>query len=145
MKIELAKLFHGQTALERLGNLSLGGLETYRLAKNIHLIKNELAPVEKTRMDMIARFDEKDEAWRGKAGMIAKFDREFNPVLDQEVEVELFTFSIAKLIKKGALPNDLATIWFMLEEPTSDEEFEEDEKDEEDDEERREKPRRRRK
>lgn len=131
MELTIKSLLNGKGALIELGNKKgLASVVAYRIAKNIKAIDNELETYEKTRVNLVKEYANKDEA----GNPITKKDDNGNNMFDinnenmktlaEEIEnlqneiidIELKKLTLEDIDSAGLSPLEMSSIDFMLEE-----------------------------
>jgi hypothetical protein len=116
MKVKLFNLLDSKNIIEKLGLMTFNdGVTSYRLYKNIKIIGAELEDIEKARLELVKRYGTPKEN-----GDIEVLDdkkdayfKEFNIVLEQEVEINILPINPEKL--SGISAFDLLLVEWMFE------------------------------
>lgn len=131
IKVKLAHLLNGTEALQNLSKKELKAKVAYNISKLLKSADKEVQSFNKTRMDLINKYGEKDEAGElvtdenGNCRVpdmnVATFTEELNELIDIEVELNANKIDLEQLGDVEFTPNDMAMLEPFFENAPADE------------------------
>jgi GTP1/Obg family GTP-binding protein len=118
-KMKLGKLVQASGSLKKLLNADLPAREAYRLSRMATRMEEELTAVEKLRIDLVMKkygTQKEDKTWFVPPEKLEVFHKEYNELLDVEVDIPTVKIKLEVLddVKLSAV--DLGNLSFLLEE-----------------------------
>lgn len=118
MKLKLKQIWASQAAMPKLLSRELADLRSsYFIGKNARLLDVEYDILNQKRIALVKQHgieDVKSKQWNVPKEKMEQFNKEFEAILEQEVEVDITVIDIATIPDAKLTPMDTVSIDFML-------------------------------
>lgn len=114
VKLKISELLAKEASLSKLLGAELPAKASYRLGRNLNKINSELENFAKVRNELIKKYGKEDKeggiAIKPNTEAFKKYAAEIEPVMEEEVELELMQVSVDMLGDVKLKPVDMATL-----------------------------------
>jgi len=122
MKVKLGQIVNSVEALNKVAQQPMKAAASFRVAKNLKQLSEELAVYEQSRGDLIRKYGKENEedgsfAIKPDSKELPLFQKEMNELLSVDVDLNGFKkIKLTQLSKCELSPQDMASIEFAIEE-----------------------------
>jgi len=122
MKVKLGQIVNSVEALNKVAQQPMKAAVSFRVAKNLKQLSEELAVYEQSRGDLIRKYGKENEedgsfAIKPDSKELPLFQKEMNELLSVDVDLNGFKkIKLTQLSKCELSPQDMASIEFAIEE-----------------------------
>ena len=122
MKVKLGQIINSVDALNKVAQQPMKAAASFRVAKNLKQLSEELAVYEQSRGDLIRKYGKENKedgsfAIKPDSKDLPVFQKELNELLNVEVDLNGFKkIKLSQLSKCELSPQDMANMEFAIEE-----------------------------
>ena len=121
MKVKLVQIVNSTEAMNKIATQPMKAAVSFKVAKNLKKLSEELAVFEQSRGDLIRKYGKEDEegnvAIEPKTKGMTEFQKELSELLNVDVDLNGFKkIKLSQLSKCELTPQEMASLEFAIEE-----------------------------
>lgn len=121
-KIKLRELRDITTSLVKLVTMDLPAKISYRMTRLVKLIKGELQDLEEVRVELVKKHGIQTEQGIVVKENIEEFNKDFNEILDEEIEITFIPVNLSSIGEKNLSALDMLNLEIFIREDDETEE-----------------------